>query len=258
MTEDAPVTIRLNPLKGDIQDILKKIESELGCILVKEKEVPHAYTIYDSNTKKITSIPSYSEGLFYIQNLSSALPVHILSPHKNSVVLDMCAAPGSKTTQLAASMNNTGSIVAADTSRDRLYKLKANLARMGVTNTQTVCFDGRSIWKKYPEYFDFVLLDAPCSMDQVLPHKKINELANKQKWLLRSAISCTKPGGYIVYSTCTSSKDENENVIAWIEEKEKGNISIVEMNTIPKDDIHESFFVTKIHKIKSTVQEFFR
>lgn len=255
---NTPITIRLNLLKGKRDELYKRIQREVGSSLVAMSPISEMYSIQDTDTKHLTSISSYTEGLFYIQNISSAYPVYILSPQPNTTVLDMCAAPGSKTTQLAAYMNNTGTIIAADSSQERIYKLKANLVRMGVTNTQTVCVDGRSIWKKYPEYFDSVLLDAPCSMDQALPRKKIKELANKQKWLLRSAVSCTKPDGYIVYSTCTSTTQENEEVIDWITSKEGEVITLVETKKIQKDKIYESFFIAKFHKTHSNIQEFFR
>lgn len=254
----APIIIRLNSLKGASSELYKRIQSELRKPLCMMSLFSEMYSIQDTDTKYLTSLSSYNEGLFYIQNISSTYPVYILSPQPNTKVLDMCAAPGSKTTQMAACMNNTGTIIAADSSKERIYKLKANLARMGVLNTKTVYADGRSLWKTYPEQFDYVLLDAPCSMDQPLPLKKIKELANKQKWLLRSAVSCAKPGGYIVYSTCTSTKEENEEIVAWIESKEKGNIAVVETKKIQRDEIHESFFIAKLHKTRSNVQEFFR
>ncbi len=247
------ITIRINTLKGDSNHLLHKIENESGVVFKPSKETPNVYTGLIEDSKTLTMLRSYSEGLFYIQNLSSTLPVNILTPLPGTTVLDMCAAPGSKTTQIAAYMNNTGSIVAADTSRERIYKLNANLSRMGVTNTKVVCADGRSLWKLYPEQFDYVLLDAPCSMDQPLPLKKIKELANKQKWLLRSAVSCTKPGGYIVYSTCTSTAEENEEVIEWIMSKEEGIVILKESKKIQKDELHESFFVAKLQKLKSNV-----
>lgn len=250
--EGDSVGIRINTLKGNGEEIRKKLRADYGWELVPIPAVIDGY-ITQTPMRAITDSDAYIQGQLYIQNPSSMIPAQILAPLPHSRVLDMCAAPGSKTTQLAALMKNTGTVVAADASRERIYRLQANLTRMGVTNAQVVCADGRSLWKTYPEYFDFVLLDAPCSMDQELPRKKIHELAKKQKWLLRSAISCAKPGGTIVYSTCTATTEENEEVIDWITKKEKQHVSVAETRRIQKDDTYESFYIAKLKKITSTV-----
>src|SRR6185437_11372051 len=119
------------------------------------------------------------------------------------VILDMTASPGSKTTQMATLMHNQGKIIANDKSRQRVFRLKANLKQQGVTNTDTFSLPGEFLWRKFPEVFDEVLLDAPCSMEgriSLLDEesykdwsvKKVKELANLQKWLIRSAVSCVK------------------------------------------------------------------
>jgi 16S rRNA (cytosine1407-C5)-methyltransferase len=252
LEQSESIGIRINTLKGDGEETRKKLVSEYGWELFPIPTISNGYTTHVS-MRTLTDSDAYTQGYFYIQNPSSMIPAQELAPLPNSLVLDMCAAPGSKTTQLAAIMNNTGTVVAADASRDRLYRLQANLTRMGVANTQVVCADGRSLWKTYPEYFDFVLLDAPCSMDQQLPRKKIHELAKKQKWLLRSAVSCTKPGGTIVYSTCTSTTEENKEVIDWITKKEAEHIVVEEIRRIQKDATYESFYIAKMKKIASTV-----
>jgi 16S rRNA (cytosine1407-C5)-methyltransferase len=187
---------------------------------------------------QLTSLPEYQQGLFYIQNLSSMIPPLVLNPQPETSVLDLAAAPGSKTTQMAALMNNTGTILANDSSRERLFKLRANLERLGVTNVTIQNKPGQIIWQKYPEHFDTVLLDAPCSLEGMFrtddpdtythwSQKKVKSLAKQQKWLLRAAVSAAKPGAHIVYSTCTLSPEENEEVIQWIVDKEKESVEIL-------------------------------
>jgi 16S rRNA (cytosine1407-C5)-methyltransferase len=165
------------------------------------------------------------------------LPALILNPQPGEKVLDLCAAPGSKTTQLAALMQNQGEIVANDTSKARLHKLRSQLEQYGMSNTRIISQPGQSLWQKYPDYFDKTLVDVPCSMEGRFrtddpvsyshwSEKKVKLLAKLQKWLLRSAISATKPGGVIVYSTCTLSPEENEGVIDWILKKDGHKVMI--------------------------------
>ena len=171
-------------------------------------------------------------GYIYIQEASSMLPPAVLNPGAGEKVLDMAAAPGSKTTQMAAMMGNKGTIVANDISSGRIKALVENLSRMGVTNTAITRMDGRSFGKKYPEYFDKVLLDAPCSGEGLIRKlkeldwsmKKVLSLSNLQKQLILSAYKALKPGGLMAYSTCTGSPEENEGVVSYLVEKTEAKI----------------------------------
>jgi 16S rRNA (cytosine1407-C5)-methyltransferase len=252
--------------------------------------IKNALILPEHTTRQLTDLPEFKQGLFYIQSLSSMIPGLVLDPKEDEVVLDMAAAPGSKTTQMAAMMNNKGKIIANDNSRQRTFKLKQNLDHQGVTNTGVISMDGQAIWKKYPEYFDKVLLDAPCSLEGTFctlkpesysywSEKKIKQFSKLQKWLLRSAVSATKPGGTIVYSTCTISPEENEEVIDWILEKEKNTVELEEiqikdlerypafttyknktfhpnirktLRILPSTEM-EGFFVAKLRKSRSNV-----
>lgn len=276
-TAAKPVTIRVNTLKADSTSII----SELAAAGIATQPVswyPQALILPHTTTRQITELPAYIEGRIYIQSLSSMIPVLVLDPQPEEKVLDLAAAPGSKTTQIAAHMQNTGDIVANDSSHQRLYKLRANLTQQGVTNTKVTNFAGQSMWQKYPEYFDKVLVDAPCSMEgrfntqdpstyEDWSEGKVKRLARLQQWLLRSAVSATTVDGTIVYSTCTLSPEENEGVINWIFEKEQGKIELeaigvkgLEVTSIlaktlriyPSETM-EGFFIAKIKKVKSNV-----
>ena len=286
-SQKRPSTFRANTLKISAQELEKKLVS-LGIETEKISWYKDAFILKNVPQKVLMETDLYKEGYVYIQSLSSMIPPLILGPQPNEKVLDITAAPGSKTTQMAAIMENTGEILANDKSHVRNYKLKANLQLQGVTNTHVTQFPGQMLWKKLPEYFDKALVDVPCSMEgrffvddpktyEDWSTKKIEYLVDQQKYLLRSAITCTKPGGIIVYSTCTLSPEENEGVIDWILKKEKETIEIEEISLpglpiekgllqwkkkiydsqiakiirILPSSLMEGFFVAKIRKVKS-------
>lgn len=281
-------SFRINTLKQSAEETVKTLVS-FGFDLEKVPWNPDAFVMKNKSIQDLMETDVYKIGEIYIQNLSSMIPALILDLKKTDRVLDMAAAPGSKTTQIAALMGNQGEIVANDISKERLYKLKHNLNEQGVINTTIKSIPGEFIWKRYPEYFDKVLLDAPCSMEGLFDinnpktythwtQKKVKELAIKQTHLLRSAISATIPGGTIVYSTCTLSPEENEAVIDWILQKE-GDAIAVELIEIPSlslaqgitnwkkglsdqltktarvwpSETMEGFFVAKLRKVRSTI-----
>ena len=247
-----PTTFRVNTLKSDFETIKSRLNFEY--ILHNEAFVTH-YSL-----RSIQELDIYKNGDIYVQGLSSMIPVTVLDPKENEIILDICSAPGSKTSQIAALMQNTGQIIANDNSRIRIYKLEANLKNLGVTNTTIINTSGQSLWQKYPDYFDKSLVDVPCSMEgrfssldpksyKYWSPAKVKELAQLQKFLLRSAFGCTKPCGTIVYSTCTLNTRENEQVIEWLLEKEKGRVELISTQRINPSPIMEGFFVAKLKKL---------
>lgn len=283
-----PSTFRVNTLKITAPELKIKLKEE-GIEVEQVDWYPDAFILKNVPQRILSETNWYKEGYVYIQSLSSMIPPLVLDPKPEEKILDMCAAPGSKTTQIATMMHNTGEIMANDKSHTRRYKLDANLKLQGITNTHITPWPGEIIWKKFPEFFDKTLVDVPCSMEGrffVEDEKsyrdwsptKVDYLQNMQKFLLRSAISATKPGGTIVYSTCTLSPEENEMVIDWIVKKEKDAI-VIEDITIEKLDmtpgkttwkhkeftselsktkriipsnIMEGFYIAKIKKTRST------
>ena len=174
---------------------------------------------------------SHWGGEIYIASLSSLLSAEVLNPAPGSRVLDLCAAPGSKTTFLAEKMNHTGVLVANEVSSSRLAKLVANLERLNITNTLLWSMDGRRLPQHFGEDFDFILLDAPCSSegfgrkrsDYFSTHwnlSTIYQCARLQKALLSAAFSMLRPGGTLLYSTCTTAPEENEAVVHSLLKKE--------------------------------------
>lgn len=177
-------------------------------------------------------------GRIYLQNLSSMLAPLVLDARPGESVLDLAAAPGGKTIQLAQQMQNQGSLSAVEAIRKRMFKLQANLKRGGVAICKTYLTDGRTVGKKTPGRFDRVLLDAPCSSEsRIRCHdpsswetwslRKLRETSRKQIGLLKAAVHATKPGGTIVYCTCSFAPEENEQVVDRVLRKFAGRLRLV-------------------------------
>jgi 16S rRNA (cytosine1407-C5)-methyltransferase len=222
----AITTIRLNPLKGNVEETKKALEAKN----YQMQAIPWAantYFVLNHDKSEVSQTVEYQDGKFYIQNLSSILDALVLDPQEGENVLDMCAAPGSKTTHIAALMNNKGKILANDIDMSRVSSLKNVLYQFGAKNAKATYSDATEFGKKYPEYFDRVLLDAPCSgegmiyMNSMKPLRfwgldKIKRCSFLQKDLIISAFRTLKTGGTLVYSTCTLEPEENEGVVTFL------------------------------------------
>lgn len=218
-------SVRVNTLKISVEEFKKRAEDK-GWAL---EPVPWCETGFwidaDESDVPLGNTAEHMAGLFYIQEASSMMPVSALftaedSPYQS--VLDTAAAPGSKTTQIAALMENNGILVANEFSASRVKVLHANIERCGIRNTALTNFDGRVFGSWLPEQFDAVLLDAPCSGEGTIrkdpdslknwSKESIQSIADTQKELIESAFQALKVGGVLVYSTCTLSREENQGV----------------------------------------------
>ncbi len=224
------VYYRMNPLRISRDEFIERM-SKYGYF--KEIEwMPMAFET-DVNWAKTLE---YELGYLYGQSLSSMIPPLVLGPRDGDRVLDMAAAPGSKSTQMAVMMNNKGVVVANDVSYMRIKSLASHVDRLGITNVVITNIDGR----RYPRFMNFnkILLDAPCSSHGSrkgcrleFSEKRIKSLARLQKALILRAFDLLENGGTMVYSTCTNTEDENEKVIEHLLEKREN--AIIEPVNLP-------------------------
>lgn len=233
------VAFRVNTLKSSEEEVLSAIEdSELSIEPIAW--CPLAYIIKQGTIRGLQALDIYKEGKIYIQSTSSMLAAHVLNASSEFSVLDMCAAPGSKTSLIAAIMQNQGRIIANDRSKKRLYRLREILQQQGATNVEVINEPAESLGKKYADCFDRVLVDVPCSGEGRFRVEKpirmsrwseqsIKTLAKLQQQILASALRCVKVGGHVVYSTCTFAPEENEMVLDKVIKKNSINAEIIEV-----------------------------
>lgn len=276
-------TFRINYLKTDLRDLRKLLVNQR--VKYNELTFPEGAFLLKTPLREFQKTEIYKNGLVYVQNLSSMLPVLCLEPENKDKILDLCAAPGAKTTQIS-SLAPKAEVTAIEKIRPRYYKLLANLKIQGIESTKVILLDSIWVRKKFPEYFNKILADVPCSSEgrflvtnpksfKYWKQRKVKEMVHKQKKLLHSAFLALNEGGTLVYSTCTFSPEENEGVIDWFINKFKEKVEILPVKfplknvrdglvqwkekkfsaslrlakRIIPDDSMEGFFVAKIKKI---------
>ncbi len=222
----ARTTIRLNSLKGNVKDTFRMLKSR-GYELEIIPWAPNTYFVNNRDKAEISQIEEYREGLFYIQDLSSILATLVLDPNQNEKILDVCAAPGSKTTHIAEITKNKATILANEIEVSRTNSLRNVVEQFGADTVKITLSDGREFGRKYPDYFDKVLLDAPCSGEgriymrgpkplRFWSIKKVKGSTILQRELIESAFRTLKTGGTLVYSTCTLEPEENEGIVTYL------------------------------------------
>ncbi len=215
---------RVNRLKTDAATVIAEL-SEAGIHAKPVSWFADAFVIDSTQRSELTHHRLAESGEVYLQNLSSMAAVLVLDPQADEVVLDLAAAPGGKTLHIAAAMQGQGMLSAVEVVKGRFFKLKENLRRGGAEYVRTYLMDGREVARKTGPRFDRVLLDAPCSSEarfranvpesfKIWSLRKVAECRKKQRGLVKSAFNALKPGGTLVYSTCSFSPEENESVIA--------------------------------------------
>ena len=225
MGERRFTTLRVNTLKSNVEEVKECLEKQNV-----EFEIVSWYKdaiiIKNAQESDLQKMDLYKDGKIYLQSLSSMIPPLVLNPKEGEKVLDLTAAPGSKTTQMVALMKNEGYILANELDKLRCERLKYNVNMQGAKIVETINENGRIIGDKYPEYFDKVLLDTPCSgegrfiVNDVKTYKnwstkQVEELIKVQKDLFTSAVKALKINGEMVYSTCTLNLKENEEIVNW-------------------------------------------
>ncbi|KKD62506.1 RNA methyltransferase RsmF [Grimontia sp. AD028] len=278
-------SLRVNTLKISVEDFLERA-NEKGWNLSPVPWCDTGFWLddYDEDNVPLGNTAEHMAGLFYIQEASSMLPVTALLENDITLnrVLDMAAAPGSKTTQIAAALSNEGLLVANEYSASRVKVLHANLLRCGVVNSALTNYDGRVFGDWLPETFDAILLDAPCSGEGTIRKdadafsnwslESVQDIANTQRDLIVSAFHALKPGGTMVYSTCTLNHDENQHICHFIKDTFDDAVEFEPLNDLfdgaaaacteegflhvfPQIFDSEGFFVARLKKTESVGSE---
>jgi len=273
MGEQRSTTFRANTLKVDGAEIIRFLHDRH----IKYRRPPwcaEAFALAELDERDVARWDLYAEGRIYVQGFSSMLPALVLAPRPGERVLDLAAAPGSKTTQMAALMGNAGAILAVEPDAARLERLAYNIRLQGCTIVELRRSWGEKIGAELPEAFDRVLLDAPCSGEgrftasqpatwRSWSRKTVSESVRLQRRLMASAVKALKPGGILVYSTCTINTEENEAIVGGA--LATGEVSVEPialrvpgavpgLNGIPRalrilpDRDHEGFFVCRLKK----------
>lgn len=272
-------TVRVNTIKYSVQEFIKYCK-EKNIKFERVLWYKDAFIIKNINEKQIQKLDIYEKGYIYLQSISSMMPPIILDPKKGERILDLTAAPGSKTTQIATLMENEGYILANELDKIRCERLKYNIQKQGVSIAEIINQRGERLGSQFAESFDKVLLDAPCSgegrflANSVKTYrdwslKTVKELSKLQRKLFKSAYEALKKNGIMVYSTCTLNTDENEEILEWAIQNfnlKMLNIELEIKNTLPifteglnkqieksikimPSKIQEGFFVAKLQKI---------
>lgn len=276
-------SIRVNTLKISVKQFIDRAKKK-GWKLTPVPWCDTGFWIdYDQSSETpLGNTAEHMAGLYYIQEASSMMPataLFYLNQHPLNTVLDVAAAPGSKTTQIAAAMNNEGLLIANEFSASRVKILHSNIQRCGVRNIAITHFDGRVFGGWLPEQFDAILLDAPCSGEGAVrkdadamknwSHESVLDIARTQKDLIESAFHALKPGGRLIYSTCTLSEEENQQVCHHLKQRFPDQVQFESLSGLfdgcqdaltedgflhvyPQCFDSEGFFIASIVKLAST------
>lgn len=267
-SKERPVTIRVNTIKSNLEKIKQELNKQN--ILFKTVEwYQDALVIENVREDKVKELEIYKNGEIYMQSLSSMIPAIVLSPKKDENILDMTAAPGGKTTQIAALSNNESMITACEKNKIRAERLKYNIDKQGAKKVNIMIEDARKLSDFFS--FDKILLDAPCSgsgTENIYKENFTQELINRsvkaQEELLKKALKLLKQGKDMVYSTCSILKEENEDILKRVLAKSNAEIVPIEKELlkgipllpaslegvicVPPTYLYEGFFVAKIRK----------
>jgi 16S rRNA (cytosine1407-C5)-methyltransferase len=278
--------IRVNSIKTNTDNLILKLKNDYSIEAEQIDYMPNALKIVQA-TNILGKTIEHIIGEYYIQGLSSMIPPMVLLPSEDEVVLDLCAAPGSKTTELAEMMLNKGTLIANEVSLNRVKMLVYNTDRLNIMNTAVISTKGEWLSKIYDSHFDKVLVDAPCSGLGIIQKKEeisnwwsqetAERLGDLQLRLLIAAIKMVKTGGVVVYSTCTLTPEENEFIIDKVLKKYPVELEEIELpikshegftsyngnildptlsrtrRIIPWEVNSDGFFIAKLRKTGDTI-----
>lgn len=271
--QERPVTLRANLLKTDGASVQRQLD-EVGILCRQVPWSREALVVTNAREEKLRKLKLYESGEIYLQSLSSMLPPLVLGPKAGESILDMAAAPGGKTTQMAAITGNMASVTACEKNRIRAERLQYNIDRQGASRVCVMVADAR----KLDDFFSFdkILLDAPCTgsgtLDVCRKDRKahldgdsLKRASKVQEELLVKAMKHLKPGHEMVYSTCSILAEENEQVVKRVLQRRGAKILPIEEGQFPgvpllptelegtmcvcPDGLYEGFFMARLQKL---------
>lgn len=252
-----PLSIRTNTLKCTPEELRDKLKAE-GVIVEPVKDLDYAF--YISGFDYLNGLQSFEDGLFYVQDVSSMMAAELAAPEENDYVIDVCAAPGGKSTHLAEKLKGTGMVEARDLTDYKVDLIRDNIDRHELHNMKAVLMDATSYDEASVNKADVLICDLPCSGLGVLGRKtdiryKISpeqekELMELQRQILDTVHQYVKPGGTLVYSTCTIDKMENEDNVRWFADKYKDFVLKEERQLLPGQLGGDGFFLAKFIREK--------
>lgn len=257
------LSLRVNTLQTDLETLQNKLDA-VGIVSKRSELVPTGLVIESLNNLAMQEIPGYSEGDFIIQDISSMCVAHLSGVKDDQTVLDVCAAPGGKTTHMAQLMHNSGRIIARDNQADKLETINENVARLKIKNVIVEQYDALTLDESLINAIDVVLVDAPCSGLGIIRRKpdiKYNKtpegllgLIDIQKGILKNAAEYVKVGGTLMYSTCTLNPAENQDIVNWFL-KQDTRFKVQPLSEVgyltlfPNTHDTDGFFIAKLNKI---------
>lgn len=250
--EEKPITIRTNLTRIQPKELKEKLEQE-GVRVWPIEKLEYAFAI--EGFDYLQSLSSFQEGLFYVQDISSMMVAETAQPKQGDYIIDVCAAPGGKSSHLAEKLAGTGMVEARDLTEYKVSLIEENLERHGLVNMKAIQMDATVFDQESVEKADVLVCDLPCSGLGVMGKKtdirykmtseKQMELVTLQRQILDTVYSYVKKGGTLVYSTCTIHKQENEGNVAWFLEKHPEFKLISQKQMFPGENYRDGFFIAK-------------
>lgn len=251
--QERPITIRTNLTKISPEKLKERLEAE-GVTVKAIEKLSYAYEI--SGYDYLQALSSFEEGLFYVQDISSMMVAEIAAPEKGNYIIDVCAAPGGKSSHLAEKMEGTGMVEARDLTEYKVSLIEENKERHGLKNLNAVQMDATVYDAASEEKADILICDLPCSGLGVMGKKtdirykmtsqKQKDLVQLQRQILDTVHTYVKKGGTLVYSTCTIQKDENAGNVAWFVKKYPEFEVLSSEQMFPGGEYHDGFFIAKL------------
>lgn len=255
---ERPITIRTNLTKTTPGELQQKLEAE-GVSVSVVQELPYAFEI--KGFDYLLSLETFQDGLFYVQDISSMMVAEAAQPQNGDYIIDVCAAPGGKSSHLAEKLQGSGMVEARDLTEYKVSLIEENIERHGLTNMKAVQMDAAVFDKDSKEKADILICDLPCSGLGVMGKKtdirykmtaeKQADLVKLQRQILDTVQAYVKPGGTLLYSTCTIHKGENENNVEWFVQKYPEFKVLSKQQMFPGGLYHDGFFIAKLQRVIS-------